>query len=138
MKMPVIPTAGSVILALAISSPAVFAEQLPHLKKYDKLPPSAFITQEVDPEIQAAFDARPWESNCGKVPCASKSLNMQWEKPRPNNGAHDIYDRAYQRGYRNYLDADLSNNPIPTPISEGTWKHRYQWVDGHRVPREDT
>ncbi len=137
MKMFYIPTASGVVLALALTAPTVVAEQLPHLKKYDALPESAYITQQPTAELQAEYDAAPWTSNCGKVVCASESLAAQWEKPRADNGGQDIYNREYQSDYRKYLDANLSNNPIPTPISEGTWQHRYQWVDGYRVQRDN-
>ncbi|MBK1701635.1 hypothetical protein CKO41_15055 [Thiococcus pfennigii] len=67
---------------------------------------------------------------------AIESLKAQWLDPKPDTGAHDIFEKEYQPGYREYLDAYLPDNPLPTPISEGTYQEAFMWVDGYRVPRE--
>lgn len=149
MKTLYIASASSLVLALAFSSQSAFAQDWrdriqerrpPHLQKHEDLADHWYQTQVPSEELQAEFEAAPWEGNCGEeYACSSRSLQSQWEKPRPKtkDPYNDIYNREYQVGYRKYLDANLSNNPVPTPISEGTWVHRYQWEDGYRIPKDD-
>jgi len=132
MKLRYVIGASGFSLALVVTAPAAFAEPLMAMKLPD-LPDTAFVTQIPSEELQAEFEARPWGSNCGNVVCASESLAAQWEKPRAktDDPLNDIYNRNYSVGYEKYLDSYPANNPRPTPISDGTYTHMYQWEDGY-------
>jgi len=136
MKLPYMIGASGFSLALMVVAPTAVAEPL-MAQKLPDLPESAFITQDAPEDLQAAFEARPWGSNCGNVVCSSHSLNDQWEKWRPktDDPLNDIYNRNYSVGYERYLDTNLANNPRPTTISEGTYTHQYKWEDGYMVHR---
>lgn len=136
MKLRYMIGASGFSLALMVVAPTAVAEPL-MAQKLPDLPESAFITQEAPEDLQAAFEARPWGSNCGNVVCSSDSLNAQWEKWRPktDDPLNDLYNRNYSVGYERYLDTNLGNNPRPTTISEGTYTHQYKWEDGYMVHR---
>ncbi|AGA92204.1 hypothetical protein Thimo_3547 [Thioflavicoccus mobilis 8321] len=130
MKLPYAATVSSLVLGMALAMPASAAPG----EKFDYTTqngPTAWPNEYAEPAPGQNFDYHTQISDI-----AVSTLKSQWLDPKPDTGAHDIFEKEYQPGYRNYLDAYLPNNPLPTPISEGTYQEAYVWVDGYRYPRD--